>query len=268
MIASHPGSDTIGSAEVSMSFKVLAGKPKTPVEFTGSRDGTSVNYKISDTFDSGTKFDVSISPILNPTSSATSLDSYYGPAVWKTVSSPNFSITGAELNSYFDGIILPYSKFKSIVLIRVRATNSLGSSDWSTGIYSVVKDFGIVDSAFEAAEAKAAADLKAKQELAEQKLMKELLDLEAEISRLGKKFPSQESLLSKYSTIIDSWENQPSWFRDYPLMERESSRIRTELGILEVKWNKSKKTISCIKASKVIKVTDVKPKCPSGYRAK
>ena len=154
LVASHPGSDTIGSAaEVSMSFKVLAGKPKTPTQFTGSRDGTSINYTVSDTFDPGTSFDVSISPILNPTSSPTSPYSYYGPAVWKTVASSNFTLTGDELNSYFNGIILPYSKFKSVVLIRVRATNSLGSSDWSTGIYSFVKDFGIVDSSGGAARA-------------------------------------------------------------------------------------------------------------------
>ncbi len=154
LVASHPGSGTIGSAaDVSISFKVLAGKPKTPTQFSGSRSGTTINYKVSDTFDPGTKFDVSISPILNPTSSPTSAFSFYGPAVWKTVSSANFTLTGDELKSYFNGIILPYPKSKSIVLIRVRAINSLGFSDWSTGIYSFVKDFGIVDSSGRAAKA-------------------------------------------------------------------------------------------------------------------
>jgi len=263
-----------------MSFKVLAGKPKTPVQFTGSRDGTSINYKISDTFDPETEFDVSISPILNPTLSPTSRDSYYGPAVWKTVSSPNFSITGVELNSYFAGIILPYSKFKSVVLIRVRATNSLGSSDWSTGIYSVVKDFGIVDSAFEAAaaaelkakqeaEAKFAAELKEKQEAFEQKLMNEVIALIDEINNLGEKYPSQNSTLVKYSTYLSSWKDAPSWYRDYALMARESNRIRIEIRLLEVEWSKSKKTtITCVKGKLTKKVTAVKPKCPSGYKKK
>jgi hypothetical protein len=50
-----------------------------------------------------------------------------------------------DLNSYFDGIIVPYPRYKSIVLIKVRASNSLGSSEWSTGIYSPVSDFGIID---------------------------------------------------------------------------------------------------------------------------
>jgi hypothetical protein len=163
LVASHPGTDTIGSAaEVSMSFKVLAGKPKTPTKFTASRDGTSINYLVSDTFDPGTSFDVSVSPILSPTSSPTSLYSYYGPAVWKTVSTARFTITGDELNSYFNGIILPYSKFKSVVLIRVRATNSSGSSDWSTGIYSFVKDFGIVDSSGGVAKTKTITCIKGK----------------------------------------------------------------------------------------------------------
>lgn len=146
LVASHPGTDTIGSAaDVSMSFKVLAGKPRTPQSFTATRAGTSINYVVSDIYDPGTSLDISISPILNPTASPTSSFSYYGPAVWKTVSSTNFSITGDDLNSYFNGIILPYPRFKSVVLIRVRATNSLGTSDWSTGIYSFVKDFGIVE---------------------------------------------------------------------------------------------------------------------------
>jgi hypothetical protein len=128
-----------------MSFKVLAGKPKTPLSFTGSRDGISINYVVSDIYDPGTSLDISISPILNPTALPTSPMSYYGPAVWKTVSGSSFTITGDDLNSYFNGIILPYSRFKSVVLVRVRATNSLGTSDWSTGIYSFVKDFGLVD---------------------------------------------------------------------------------------------------------------------------
>jgi hypothetical protein len=146
LVASHPGTDTIGSAaDVSMSFKVLAGKPRTPQSFTATRAGTSINYAVSDIYDPGTSLDISISPILNPTASPTSSFSYYGPAVWKTVSSTNFSITGDDLNSYFNGIILPYPRFKSVVLIRVRATNGLGTSDWSTGIYSFVKDFGIVE---------------------------------------------------------------------------------------------------------------------------
>jgi len=146
LVASHPGTDTIGSAaDVSMSFKVLAGKPRTPQSFTATRAGTSINYVVSDIYDPGTSLDISISPILNPTASPTSSFSYYGPAVWKTVSNTNFSITGDDLNSYFNGIILPYPRFKSVVLIRVRATNSLGTSDWSTGIYSFVKDFGIVE---------------------------------------------------------------------------------------------------------------------------
>lgn len=144
--ASHPGSESIGAArEVLMSFKILAGKPRTPTDFAGSRDGTSINYTIGGTYDPGTTFDVSISPILNPTAPPTSAFSYYGPALWKSFSTPAFTITPDDLNSYFNGIILPYSKFKSVVLVRVRSTNALGSSDWSTGIYSLVRDFGIID---------------------------------------------------------------------------------------------------------------------------
>jgi hypothetical protein len=147
LTASQSGSDSVGPANnVSVSFKVLAGKPRTPTEFTGSRQGNSVIYSIGGSYSDGTSFDVSISPILTPTASPTSQNSFYGPAVWKTVAGSSFTIDGPSLNSYFNGIILPYSKYKSIVLVRVRATNSLGSSDWSSGIYSYVRDFGLVES--------------------------------------------------------------------------------------------------------------------------
>jgi hypothetical protein len=146
LTASQSGSDSVGPAnDVSVSFKVLAGKPRTPTEFTGSRQGNSVIYSIGGSYSDGTSFDVSISPILTPTASPTSQNSFYGPAVWKTISGSSFTIDGPSLNSYFNGIILPYSKYKSIVLVRVRATNSLGSSDWSSGIYSYVRDFGLVE---------------------------------------------------------------------------------------------------------------------------
>ena len=148
LVASQSGSDSIGVAkDVTVSFKVLAGKPRTPSEFTGSRQGNSIIYAIGGNFEAGTSFDISISPILTPTASQTSPYSYYGPAVWKTISNTSFTLDAASINSYFNGIILPYSRYKSTVLIRVRATNELGSSDWNTGIYSNVRDFGLVESA-------------------------------------------------------------------------------------------------------------------------
>jgi hypothetical protein len=110
--------------------------------------------------------------------------------------------------------------------------------------------------------------LKAKLDAAEQKLMNEVTELADEIYWLGEKFPSQKSILSKYLKLLNSWTDAPFWLRDYPTMERESGRIRAEVGLLAAKWNKSKKTISCVKGNRVMKVTDVKPKCPSGYRVK
>ena len=152
-------------------------KPKTPIQFSATRSGFSVVYNVADTYDPETKFDISISPILNPALPPTSPFSYYGPAVWKTVSTTSFTISNSDLNSYFDGIILPYAKYKSFVLIKVRATNILGSSEWSTGIYSPVSDFGIIDTsaaelkAKQEVDAKAAADLLAKQKAAAAKAL-------------------------------------------------------------------------------------------------
>ena len=123
------------------------------------------------------------------------------------------------------------------------------------------------------AEVKAAEDLKSKQiaeakVFVEQKLTLDVIELEYKIDELGKKFPSQKPILEKYVQSLSVWSDFQFRITGFAEMLKESNRIRTEIDILEVKWNKSKKTISCVKGSKTIKVTDVKPKCPSGYRAK
>lgn len=145
LTASQPGNDSVSAAsEVSVSFKVLAGKPKAPSSFSGSRQGNSVQYSIGGNYDSNTKFEVSIAPILNPSLSPTNSTSFYGPAVLKTVTGQSFTITPDEVNAYYNSIVIPYSKYDSIFLIRVRATNDMGTSDWANGIYTYVRDMGIV----------------------------------------------------------------------------------------------------------------------------
>jgi hypothetical protein len=145
LVASQGGDASVSSApEVSVTFKILAGKPKVPSPFTGSRQGNSIQYSIGGTYDLNTRFDVAISPILNPSLSPTSGSSFYGPAVLRTITSQSFTITAEEINSYYNGIVLPYSKYDSTFLIRVRAVNDSGVSDWSTGIYTEVKNLGII----------------------------------------------------------------------------------------------------------------------------
>lgn len=145
LTASQPGNDSVSAAsEVSVSFKVLAGKPKAPSSFSGSRQGNSVQYSIGGNYDSNTKFEVSIAPILNPSLSPTNSTSFYGPTVLKTVTGQSFTITPDEVNAYYNSIAISYSKYDSIFLIRVRATNDIGTSDWANGIYTYVRDMGIV----------------------------------------------------------------------------------------------------------------------------
>jgi hypothetical protein len=53
------------------------------------------------------------------------------------------------------------------------------------------------------------------------------------------------------------------------IIEREISRISTEIRLLEVDWSKSKKTtITCVKGKLTKKVTAIKPVCPKGYKKK
>ena len=144
LTASQPGNESISPAtNVSVSFRVTEGKPKQPTSVTGTRQGTSVIYKVEGNYSTSTRFDVSISPILSPSASPTSLMNFYGPALWRTFSTNSFTITKEDIDSYLNGIVLPYSKYDSIVLIRVRAANDLGVSEWSNGIYTYVRDFGI-----------------------------------------------------------------------------------------------------------------------------
>ena len=144
LMASQSGNESISPAtNVSVSFRVTEGKPKQPTSVTGTRQGTSVIYKVEGNYSTSTRFDVSISPILSPSASPTSLMNFYGPALWRTFSTNSFTITKEDIDSYLNGIVLPYSKYDSIVLIRVRAANDLAVSEWSNGIYTYVRDFGI-----------------------------------------------------------------------------------------------------------------------------
>jgi hypothetical protein len=119
------------------------------------------------------------------------------------------------------------------------------------------------------AEAKLAAELKVKRDAAEQKLVDEVVALVDEIYSLGNKFPSQTYLLDSYSKFLSEWLVTPSWYRDYVIIEREISRISTEIRLLEVDWSKSKKTtITCVKGKLTKKVTAIKPVCPKGYKKK
>lgn len=145
LVASEPGNDSVSAAsEVSVSFKVLAGKPKVPSSFSGNKQGNSVQYSIGGNYDSNIKFEVSIAPILNPSLSPANSTSFYSPTVLKTVTGQSFTITPEEVNAYYNSIVIPYSKYDSIFLIRVRATNDIGTSDWANGIYTYVRDMGIV----------------------------------------------------------------------------------------------------------------------------
>ena len=145
LTASQAGNDSVMAAsDVSVSFNVLAGKPMVPIEFSASRRGTSITYSIGGNYDLKTKFDVSISPILSPNAEPTKLISYYGPAVWRIIDTQTFSITRDEINTYYNGIILSYPKYDSTFVVRVRASNEMGVSDWNQGIYTSVRDIGLL----------------------------------------------------------------------------------------------------------------------------
>lgn len=142
--ASQPGNDSIAAAApVTVSFRVLQGRPKTPTSITATRQGSNITYSLGDVYEQGTQFEVGISHIITASLSPSSSYSFYSPVLWKTSSSSTFTMTGDEIKTYLDRMVLSYPLSDAVVLVRIRAKNDLGVSDWSNGVYSYARDLGI-----------------------------------------------------------------------------------------------------------------------------
>jgi len=222
------------------------------VTVTGSGPTTKLNYNAGSCLDPAQKYQYQTKYIQIPT-----LDLLYG--VGKADSERK--VIALAVAAKVEAKIAEELKAKQEA--EAKAAAELKASQDRAGLERKAKQ--------EAAD-KEAAELKAREEFAkvaaEQKLTSDIIELEYKIDELGRKFPSQKSILEKYVQSLSLWSDSQFRITSFAEMLKESNRIRTEINVLEVKWNKSKKTISCVKGSKTIKITDVKPKCPSGYRAK
>lgn len=137
--ASQPGNDVYDVAlPVINSFQVLPPPPSTPglvTGISGSIGFQSLNFtfKAPQSNPPNTGYDVGISRLLSPTADPTSSLNYTSPSILKNVSSELFSVSFDEVKTYLQSVVIDISKVT--VLIRVRAVNSYGSGNWSSGVY-------------------------------------------------------------------------------------------------------------------------------------
>jgi hypothetical protein len=129
------------------------------------------------------------------------------------------------------------------------------------------------------AEAKAAAEIKAKQEAEalaaklresqeREELAKQLAVINFKFKTMSAKYPHSQ-LADFKNTIVRlnlAWSGGlESW--GFAGFEQALTQINSKMSDFEAK-NPLKTTITCVKGKLVKKVTGVKPKCPSGYKAK
>jgi hypothetical protein len=89
-------------------------------------------------------------------------------------------------------------------------------------------------------------------------------DLSAEIDSLVKLSPSQKAKLISYKIDISPFKS----INESNIGNAEIDILRTSIKVTELKINylKNSKTITCANGKKSIKVKDVKPSCPPGYK--
>jgi hypothetical protein len=117
--------------------------PDAPTKLAGSLNGTSVDY----TFEAPvanpqiTHYEIAISTLITPNQSPENMFGWGAKTIIKNSSANSFSINKDDINNYYKSGYA--TQGSPSILITVRAVNSLGSSNWSNGVYSLVSSFGL-----------------------------------------------------------------------------------------------------------------------------
>jgi hypothetical protein len=90
--------------------------------------------------------------------------------------------------------------------------------------------------------------------------------LSSEIESLIKKYPSKKSEIELYKKKIALFERIDQV--NILTVELNLAGIESKLVAMSSIYSKIAKTISCTKGKKLLKVLDVNPKCPAGYKVK
>ncbi len=120
-----------------------------------------------------------------------------------------------------------------------------------------------------AAADKAAADKAAADKAAANRISiasERFLKINLEIDELIKLFPSRQKELAQYKNKLAIFRNIDQ--TNVPTAEVNLAGVEAKITILKIIYNKISKTINCTNGKKSVKVKDVKPVCPSGFRLK
>lgn len=117
--------------------------PDAPTQLAGNFNGTTGNFTFtqSNATPPITKYEIGIASLISPNLSRASTYSFGTKTILNTTNSTSFSVTPDDVLRYFSSGYATVGT--SSVLITVRANNSVGTSDWSNGIYMTTAQLGI-----------------------------------------------------------------------------------------------------------------------------
>ena len=193
--------------------------------------------------------------------------------VTTTIDLTNFSLASPDVITIYTGFYWWYSKDSSYTSAGWRVTYS--GNSWTAryssggslpggvfmGYTARAVKIPIVDLLASAADkAKIQSEIDARIYSAKSQFS----ELSAEIDSLIKLSPSQKTILNGFKIGISSFKS----INESNIDDAEIDLLRTSTKVTELKINylKNNKTITCAKGKKSIKVKDVNPSCPAGYK--
>ena len=93
-----------------------------------------------------------------------------------------------------------------------------------------------------------------------------LAQLDAEVDSLMKQYPSMKAELILYKKKIALFANLNQ--QNLGTAELNLVSLISKLNSVKLTYKKIARGITCVKGNRTLKVVDVKPKCPAGYRKK
>lgn len=118
--------------------------PDSPTQLTATQ-GAAVGFAFSFIAPTAnppvTKYEITIASLLSPNLNPASSLSFGSKTILNTSTTSTFSVTADDVFRYFASGYATLGT--NAVLINVRAVNSVGSSDWSNGVYLTTAQFGL-----------------------------------------------------------------------------------------------------------------------------
>jgi hypothetical protein len=117
--------------------------PDSPIKLVGTLNGAAVDYTFESLIANPeiTNYEIAISTLISPNQSPENMFSWGAKTILKNSTVNSFSINQDDISRYYASGYA--TEMSPSILITVRAVNSLGSSNWSSGVYSLVSVFGL-----------------------------------------------------------------------------------------------------------------------------